>query len=73
MVDYSRGAAPDQWRIPSLAMQAQYAANATKMLQSLPYVERYAWFSLSNNTNQPDTVLYRPGVVTEVGRAYMGV
>ena len=73
MVDYSHGAAPDQWRIPSLAVQAEYAVNATKMLQSLPYVERYAWFSLSNNTNQPNTVLYRQGNITEVARAYLGV
>ncbi|KAL9107846.1 MAG: hypothetical protein Q9187_008374 [Circinaria calcarea] len=73
MVDYSHGAAPDQWRIPLLAVQAEFAASATKMLQSLPYVERYAWFALSDNINQPNTILYQQGVITEVGRAYLTV
>ena len=73
MVDYSRGAAPDQRKIPSLAVQAEFAASATKMLQSLWYVERYAWFALSDNINQPDTALYRQGVITEVGKAYLTV
>jgi hypothetical protein len=42
------------------------------MLESLSYVEHYAWFAFPTSTNgQDETGLYRPGgAITEPGKAY---
>ena len=70
MVNYDNGPA----QVPDLSMQAQYATAATQMLQSLPYVERYAWFALPSSSSQPDTNLYDCSgsgcSITVVGEAY---
>lgn len=54
---------------PTQAQQAAFATGSTTMLDSLPYVERYAWFALQSKGN--DTGLYTNGTnATEVGNAY---
>ncbi|GHJ47758.1 hypothetical protein Cs7R123_51000 [Catellatospora sp. TT07R-123] len=57
---------------PTDAQQASFATRSTAMLQSLSYVERYAWFALPTpKEGNQGTGLYRPGAVaTAAGRAY---
>lgn len=46
------------------------ARDAARMLESLPYVQRYAWFGLPA-TGESGTGLYRDsGELTPAGRAY---
>ena len=53
--------------------QAAFAARATRMLDRLPWLERYAWFAMPAPTHGRSTGLVRPdGSVTAVGRAYAG-
>ena len=55
---------------PSLPQQAAFVTASTTMLQSLPYVERYAWFALPATTPGA-TGLYAPGgAPTLLGTAY---
>jgi hypothetical protein len=44
---------------PSDAEQAAFVEGSTAMLQSLPYVERYAWFALPTPDDEQGTGLYR--------------
>lgn len=44
---------------PSDAEQAAFVEGSTAMLQSLPYVERYAWFALPTPDDKQATGLYR--------------
>jgi hypothetical protein len=57
---------------PTDAQQAAFVTGATKMLQSLSYVERYAWFALPTaKEGHQGTGLYRDGdSPTAAGRAY---
>lgn len=57
---------------PSDAQQAAFVTGSTKMMQSLSYVERYAWFALPWPTEgHQGTALYRDGdSPTAAGRAY---
>jgi putative glycosyl hydrolase len=56
---------------PSQRVQARFAAQATRMLDRLPFVERYAWFALSAPAKGRSSGLYRPdSTATAVGRAY---
>jgi hypothetical protein len=59
-------------KYPSASNQAAFVTASTKMLQSLSYVEHYAWFALPTNTDGTNgTGLFRPGAVaTEPGKAY---
>ncbi|GIJ44270.1 RNA polymerase [Virgisporangium aliadipatigenens] len=59
--------------VPTQAQQVAFVKGATAMLQSLSYVERYAWFSLpAKEANS--TGLYSSGsTTTEVGAAYRAV
>jgi RNA polymerase sigma factor (sigma-70 family) len=60
------GGAP---KFPTQAQQSAFVTNAAAMLDSLPYLERYAWFALPSQGD--DTGLYRVGgVPTQVGQAY---
>jgi hypothetical protein len=52
----------------SQAQQADFVRNSTAMLQSLPFVERYAWFTLSAST--ASTGLYNGPAANESGAAY---
>lgn len=56
---------------PSDAQQAAFVKKSTAMLQSLSYVERYAWFALPTPDGKQGTGLYRNGTTpTAAGRAY---
>jgi hypothetical protein len=56
-------------RYPTQAQQAAFVTGSTAMLDSLSYVERYAWFALPSKGN--DTGLYTNGTTpTQVGLAY---
>ncbi|GGK81289.1 RNA polymerase [Mangrovihabitans endophyticus] len=58
------------WYAPR-ADQAAFVAAAIPMLESLPYVERYAWFALSDRDSDYRTGLYdERGRLTEAGTAY---
>jgi len=59
---------------PSSSQQVAFIQGSTAMLQSLSYVERYAWFALPTATGQDATGLYRNGTTpTEAGAAYRAV
>ena len=63
MINFGSGPA-----LPSIAIQTQYAIAATAMLNSLPFVERYAWYTLHDNGTED---LADPnGVLTRVGQSY---
>ena len=57
---------------PTPAQQAAFVTKSTEMLEGLPYVERYAWFSLPTSDDGKDaTGLYRQdGSRTAAGAAY---
>lgn len=56
-------------KFPTQAQQSSFVANAAAMLDSLPYLERYAWFALPSQGD--DTGLYKAGgQPTQVGLAY---
>jgi len=56
---------------PTEAQQAAFLTAATSMLDSLSYVQRYAWFSLPASSNSGTTGLFNPGPsVTPVGQAF---
>jgi hypothetical protein len=57
---------------PTQDQQAAFVRASTAMMDSLPFVERYAWFSLPTNKDGVDgTGLYRNGTTpTVVGAAY---
>lgn len=55
-------------KYPTQAQQAAFVTGSTRMLDSLPYVERYAWFALPSQGD--DTGLYAGGTPTRVGIAY---
>jgi RNA polymerase sigma factor (sigma-70 family) len=56
---------------PTLAQQAAFLTAAAKMLDGLPYVQRYAWFALPTSTGSGTTGLFTASVTpTEVGRAF---
>ncbi|MGW0893317.1 glycoside hydrolase family protein [Saccharopolyspora sp. NPDC002578] len=47
LIDFSGG----QPRYPSEQEQADFVRNSTEMLEGLPFVERYSWFTLSTETS----------------------
>ena len=57
---------------PTAAEQQAFVNSSTAMLKSLPFVDRYAWFSLATPDQGGDgTGLYRPdGTTTAAGGAY---
>ncbi|MFJ4437607.1 sigma-70 family RNA polymerase sigma factor [Streptomyces sp. NPDC088923] len=66
LTDFSRGV-----RFPSPADQAAFLTAATKMLDTLPWLQRYAWFGLPSAAGEANTGLYRPdGSWTEAGQAF---
>lgn len=64
LIDFS-GAAP---RYPSQQQQADFVRTSTAMLEELPFVERYAWFTLSTETSP--TGLYDGARPNQTGTAY---
>jgi hypothetical protein len=69
LVDFSAGSGSP--RHPSDDEQAEFLTASTRMLDKLPFVERYAWFALATTGTQYETGLYdasaRP---TVLGDAY---
>ncbi|MFD9700170.1 sigma-70 family RNA polymerase sigma factor [Lentzea sp. NPDC059081] len=65
LIDFSGGSA----RYPSQAQLAAFARGSSAMMESLPWVERYAWFALP--ADKPGTGLYAPGgTPNQAGQAY---
>ena len=59
---------------PTERQQAAFATASTSMLQTLPYLQRYAWFALPYDKTFGNTGLYNSGpVATPVGLAYRAV
>ena len=46
---------------PTGAEQAAFVTASVRMLDSLPFVQRYAWFALPAPSSGPSTGLYAPG------------
>jgi len=56
---------------PSDQQQAAFVTASAKMLTSLPYLQRYAWFALPASDSGPSTGLFHSGPsVTAAGRAF---
>ena len=56
---------------PTESQQAAFLTAATTMLQTLPYVQRYAWFALPVDSRYGNTGMFGSGpVVNPVGRAF---
>ncbi|WP_214104580.1 sigma-70 family RNA polymerase sigma factor [Acrocarpospora catenulata] len=66
LIDFSNGT-----RYASDAEQAAFITASAKMLSTLPYVHRYAWFGLPAATGKPGSGLFdENGAPTESGRAF---
>ncbi|WP_433343482.1 sigma-70 family RNA polymerase sigma factor [Streptomyces sp. CA-253872] len=66
LTDFSQGV-----RFPAPAEQAAFLSSATRMLDTLPWLQRYAWFGLPSAAGEANTGLYRPdGSWTEAGEAF---
>ncbi len=64
----------DTGTFPTESQQAAFLTAATSMLQSLSYVQRYAWFALPVDAAYGNTGLFLPGAVaTPVGQAFEAV
>jgi RNA polymerase sigma factor (sigma-70 family) len=56
---------------PTEQQQAAFVTASTKMLDSLPYVQRYAWFALPASDTGASTGLFQSGPVANVvGKAF---
>ncbi|WP_447009364.1 sigma-70 family RNA polymerase sigma factor [Saccharothrix hoggarensis] len=65
LMDFSGGGA----RYPDERQLADFAGASSRMLEGLPYLERYAWFALP--ADKPGTGLYLPGgTPNRAGEAY---
>jgi hypothetical protein len=59
---------------PAPPRQAAFLTAVTRMLRSLSYVQRYAWFALPATAGDGSTGLFRPGAIpTAAGRAFEAV
>jgi hypothetical protein len=66
LIDFSNGT-----HYPSESSQAAFLTAATRMLDGLSFVQRYAWFALPAADSGPSTGLFAAGPhVTAVGRAF---
>ncbi|MER6423898.1 glycoside hydrolase family protein [Streptomyces sp. NPDC001137] len=65
LIDFSSGTP----RYPAKAQQAEFVKKSTAMLQHLPYVRRYAWFTLSTSRGD-GSGLYHGAQANRVGAAY---
>ena len=56
---------------PSDGQQAAFVTASAKMLDGLPYLQRYAWFGLGASDSGPSSGLFHSGPsVTAAGRAF---
>jgi len=58
---------------PSGGQQAAFVKSSTAMLESLPYVERYAWFALPATSGSGTGLYSASGAPTAAGRAFQSV
>ncbi|WP_333771192.1 glycoside hydrolase family protein [Streptomyces sp. IBSBF 2435] len=66
LIDFSHGT-----RFPTDQQQAAFVTAAARMLDGLPYLQRYAWFGLGADDSKPSSGLFRSGAVeTPAGRAF---
>ncbi|MEU4833543.1 sigma-70 family RNA polymerase sigma factor [Streptosporangium sp. NPDC023615] len=66
LIDFSNGT-----RYADDARQAAFVTASTRMLATLPYVRRYAWFGLPSSETEPGSGLFRAdGTATRAGRAF---
>ncbi|SHM62108.1 sigma-70 family RNA polymerase sigma factor [Actinacidiphila paucisporea] len=66
LIDFANGT-----RFPTDQQQAAFVTAAAKMLDGLPYLQRYAWFGLGADDAKPSSGLFRSGAVeTPAGRAF---
>jgi hypothetical protein len=69
LINFSNGVS-----FPTPSQQAAFVTAAAKMLQSLPYLQRYAWFALpatSGANGDGSAGLFRPNAIaTAAGRAF---
>ena len=73
LTEYSLIRWTDPPTYPSWEQQAEFASKSLEMLETLPFVERYAWFSLPpwNKDGSDRTSLYdEKGNLTLAGIAY---
>jgi hypothetical protein len=74
LTEYSLIRWSDPPSYPSWEQQADFAAKSVEMLESLAFVERYAWYSLppwwANNSSDTTALYYQNGEPTPVGIAY---
>ncbi|GAB1818089.1 glycosyl hydrolase [Herbidospora sp. RD11066] len=69
LIDFSNGT-----RFPTEAQQAAFVTESAKMLQSLPFVERYAWFGIGAGASGVNSGLFRDnGTPTQAGRAFQAL
>ncbi|WP_188282275.1 glycoside hydrolase family protein, partial [Streptomyces sp. CBMA29] len=66
LIDFANGV-----RFPTDSQQAAFVTAAAKMLDGLPWLQRYAWFGLPADDNKPSSGLFHSGPVeTAAGRAF---
>lgn len=75
LTEYSGTDFPYHLRRTTVKDNAEFAAATVKMLEQLPFVERYAWYGTRwepDQENYPTSGLYNAQIrsLTEVGRAY---
>ncbi|MDH2427522.1 glycosyl hydrolase [Sphaerisporangium sp. TRM90804] len=69
LIDFSNGV-----RFPTEAQQAAFVTASAEMLESLPYVQRYAWFGLGADDDKPSSGLFHSdGSATPAGRAFQAI
>jgi hypothetical protein len=70
LADFSAGV--DRARYPTAAQQEAFVRASLPILRRLPYLERYAWFALSDRDSGYRTGLYTTGdELTPAGSAYV--
>ncbi|MDX2702312.1 sigma-70 family RNA polymerase sigma factor [Streptomyces sp. PA03-6a] len=66
LIDFSHGT-----RFPTPDQQAAFVTASTKALETLPYIQRYAWFGLGADPAKPSSGLFTDGThTTPAGRAF---
>jgi Glycosyl hydrolase catalytic core len=66
LINFSNGT-----HYPSESQQAAFLTASTNMLDSLSFLQRYAWFALPAADDGPSTGLFTSGpTVTDVGKAF---
>ena len=73
LTEYSLIRWSDPPTYPSWEQQAEFAAKSIEMLETLPFVERYAWYSLPTwvkDGSDRNSLYYQDGRLTPAGVAY---